>query len=590
MTPPGARSRLHPLSPVLHSAKTLAVLLAALSVQGAVRLGLAGLVGTLVVVAVIATGVSAISWLVTGYQIVGRELRIHDGVLVRRARAIPLDRLQAVEVVRPLLARLFGLAELRLEVVGRGETEAPLAYLSHEHAVALREQLLAIAAGAGAPAGLAAGAATGAAGTATAPLGPAPAPTGGAAGVPVPGAAEAPDGAPAAPLSGPRVPADEQPLHTVSNRDVLISQIRTPPVLVLPLAVAGVVAQYWFDDAWSLVVLASMLVAVIGVVRQPVRRILANWHFRLAWQPPGPDGPGALRIYHGASEIRSQTVPLHRIQAVEITWPLLWRSRRWLRIRIDVAGYAETGEEIGASDHLLPVGDLETARRLLPVVLPGVDPTTLPLVGVPRRARWLAPLTQPVLGIAVTDRVVAVRTGRLTPRLVLVPYARVQSVRLVQDPFDRWLGLADVHLDTAGSNSVAARHRDLAEARELAASLVDRVHAALAAARTTRTGVGTVAGALVGGDAPTGGDTRLSLAGRDEAGAAGDPPPLGPPDRHHDHDHVRPAGQHVDDPVLPGVDQGEGHGQRIGGEQRPPAAPHRAGEVHHDEQGERGVQ
>ncbi len=33
-------------------------------------------------------------------------------------------------MVRPLLAQLTGLAELRLEVVGGGKTEAPLAYLS----------------------------------------------------------------------------------------------------------------------------------------------------------------------------------------------------------------------------------------------------------------------------------------------------------------------------------------------------------------------------------------------------------------------------------------------------------------------------
>ena len=73
---------------------------------------------------------SVVSWYNTGYHVVGRELRIHEGLLWRRTRAIPLERLQAVEVVRPLLAQLTGLAELRLEVVGGGKTEAPLAYLT----------------------------------------------------------------------------------------------------------------------------------------------------------------------------------------------------------------------------------------------------------------------------------------------------------------------------------------------------------------------------------------------------------------------------------------------------------------------------
>ena len=88
---------------------------------------------------------AVVSWYNTGYHIVGRELRIHEGLLWRRTRAIPLERLQAVEVVRPLLAQLTGLAELRLEVVGGGKTEAPLAYLTVAEAAPLRDRLLALA-------------------------------------------------------------------------------------------------------------------------------------------------------------------------------------------------------------------------------------------------------------------------------------------------------------------------------------------------------------------------------------------------------------------------------------------------------------
>ncbi|MGH3681959.1 MAG: PH domain-containing protein, partial [Natronosporangium sp.] len=146
------RQRLHPLSPLLHSAKYLAVLIAAISIQGAARLGWRGFLGTIVVAMCFVVAYAVITWLVTGYHVIGRELRIYDGVVVRRTRAIPLERLQAVEVIRPLLARLSGLAELRLEVVGGGKTEAPLAYLSVEDAAVLRERLLALAVRVGAPA------------------------------------------------------------------------------------------------------------------------------------------------------------------------------------------------------------------------------------------------------------------------------------------------------------------------------------------------------------------------------------------------------------------------------------------------------
>jgi len=145
------RRRLNPLSPLLNSAKTVAALIALISIQGFVQLGWPAGLGVVLVVMCGAAAISVVSWLVTGYHVVGRELRIYDGVLVRRARAIPLERLQSVELVRPLLARAVGLAELRLEVVGGGKTEAPLAFLTVAEAAALRERLLALAARAGAP-------------------------------------------------------------------------------------------------------------------------------------------------------------------------------------------------------------------------------------------------------------------------------------------------------------------------------------------------------------------------------------------------------------------------------------------------------
>ncbi len=480
------RRRLHPLSPLLHSFKFLAIIIAAISVQGAAQLGLAGFIGTLLMVMPLAMAWSAIVWLVTGYHIIGRELRIYEGVLVRRTRAIPLERLQAVEVVRPLLARAFGLAELRLEVVGGGKTEAPLAFLTVTDAATLRQRLLALAGRMGAPAAApAAPVDTGAAPEtlqvppATTPPPPHP-PYGHHPPYPPPGAPE-PAPAPAAPPA----PPPEQHLHRVINQEVLVSQLLTPQVMFLPIAVALVVTQYLFGaGALTLVVLASMVVAIIGVIQQPVRRILSDWNFRLALQEAGAGVhyPG-LRVWHGLTETRTRTVPLHRIQAVGVTWPLLWRARRWLRARLDVAGFAMPDQGVASSDTLLPVGDLATARRLTSVALPGVDLTDLPLSTPPSRARWVAPIRQPVLGSGLTDRVFAARDGRVTRQLVVVPYARIQSIRLVQGPLQRQLGLASVHADTAGSLTAIAHHRDLAEARWLAAELTRRARAAREADR-----------------------------------------------------------------------------------------------------------
>jgi putative membrane protein len=336
--------------------------------------------------------------------------------------------------VRPLLAQLTGLAELRLEVVGGGKTEAPLAYLGRAEAEALRERLLALAH-----------------------------PTG-------PDARTPADGAPAAGVTEP--PA--QLLHRVDTGDLLLSQLLTGPAFLLPFGVAFIVLQFLLADTWSFIAVASTVTAMAGVLLQPVRRVFTAWNFQAA-----RDASGRLRLRFGLLETRQQTVPVHRVQAVAVTWPLLWRPKRWLRMRLDVAGYA--GPQPGDNqrpDELLPVGDADTARFLLAQALPGCDLYALPSTPPPARARWVNPLGQPMMGAGIGPGVFVSRSGVLTRELTVVPYARIQSVRVVQGPVQRRLGLATVYADTAGGRSGVARDRDLDEAWALAAELTDRARQA----------------------------------------------------------------------------------------------------------------
>jgi putative membrane protein len=424
-----SRRRLHPLSPLLHGAKSLVVIVAALSWQTLSSVGFGWFVAMVVILVLGAVVLSMISWYNTGYHVVGRELRIHEGLLWRRTRAIPLERLQAVEVVRPLLAQVSGLAELRLEVVGGEKTEAPLAYLGVGDAIALRERLLALAGR---------------------------------------GAYDA------------RVPVVQRGrrLHAVANRDLLVSQLLTPQAFALPFGVAFVLVQFLSEGSFSFIGVASTLTAMAGVVLQPTRRVLADWSFRLARDDTG------LRVARGLLETRAQTVPLNRVQAIRATWPLLWRPNGWLRLRLEVAGYGVPGGEgTDRPDRLLPVGDLPTGQRILDEVLPGVDLAAPGLTPPPPQARWLNPVARPAMGAGLTDEVFAVREGLLTRNLVMVPYARIQSVRVVRGPLQRLLGLATVHVDAAGGSGAAAQDRDVGEAWEWAADLAARARAARSAPR-----------------------------------------------------------------------------------------------------------
>nr|WP_229073732.1 PH domain-containing protein [Actinoplanes sp. DH11] len=429
------RQRLHPLSPLLKGAKSLVVIVAALSWQTLSQLGpthFAMVVGALAIAVVI---FSAIGWFNTGYQVIGRELRIAEGLVWRRNRAIPLDRLQAVELRRPLLAQLTGLAELRLEVVGGGKTEAPLAYLTVRDAAELRERLLALSGR-------------------------------------TPAAVASPETGPAAGVAA--APAAPVPLYRVRNRDLLISQLLTPQAFFLPVGVAWVITQFAMESSWSFIGIASTVTAMAGVLLQPIRRVLSDWNFQL-----GRDRDRRLVLHYGLVETRNQVVPPHRVQTVRVTWPLLWRRSRWLTLRLDIAGYSgpEPGED-NSSDRLMPVGDLPTARGLVAAVLPGVDLTTLATSPPPLRARWLHPFGLRFYGAGLTPDVFVTRQGRITREMSLVPYARMQSVRVVQGPLQRRLGLATVYADTAGGRSGVAHDRDLAEAYAIAEQLEVRARQA----------------------------------------------------------------------------------------------------------------
>ena len=425
---PEPRRRLHPLSPVLHGAKSIAVVVAALSWQTLSQVGLERFALVVLALAVAVVIFSLVGWLTTGYQVIGRELRISDGLIWRRNRAIPLERLQAVELRRPLLAQLTGLAELRLEVVGGSKTEAPLAYLTVRDAQTLRERLLSLA--------------------------------GRTDGPPATGDAPAP------PL--------EQPLWRVRNRDLVVSQLLTPQAFLLPVGIAFVVMQFVLEGSWTFIGIASTFTAMAGVLLQPLRRVLQDWDFRLARDPGG-----RLVVRYGLLETRSQVVPLHRVQSVGVTWPLLWRAQKWMHLRLDIAGYAgEPGGDSKRSDRLLPVGDVPTARALVRDVLQGVDLAALATSPPPARARWLHPLALRYMGVGLTDEVFVTRWGLLTREMNILPYARLQSVRVVQGPLQRLLGLATIYADTAGGRSGQARDRDVHEAWALADQLAVRARQA----------------------------------------------------------------------------------------------------------------
>ncbi len=413
--------RLHPLTPILRGAKFFIIALGVVSYQQLPQLGVSRALIMFGVIVAIAVPLSYFSWRFTWYRIDGKELQIESGVLFRRSRRVPLERVQAIDIVRPLVGRILGLAELRLEVVGAGKTEAPLAYLTEAEAHRLRARLLALAAGVD---------------------------------------ADAPE-------------PEETVLARVPSRDLVISVILLGQVVIgIPVLTVILVTLLVIDVRVFLGALPALAPIAIGILRISVGRLLVEYGFTLAESPDG------LRLRHGLLETRSQTVPPGRVQAVRMVQPVLWRRRGWVRVEVDVAGYADSESGSMTTGALLPVAPLAVAESLVQRVLAGVDVASIARRPVPSRAALLDPFAWRQMALGLTPQVLVVFTGRLRRVIDVIPLAKVQSLRLAQGPLQRRRRLASLHVDTAGRHiKTSAAHRDDAEAVELVQELSDLARA-----------------------------------------------------------------------------------------------------------------
>jgi putative membrane protein len=100
-----------------------------------------------VVVLVLVYGV--LSWYRFTYRIEQGELRIEYGLIVRKKRFIPFDRIQSLDLSEGILQRLFGLVKVKVETAGSGgmglqDGEAVLTAITKQDAQAIHDYLVSI--------------------------------------------------------------------------------------------------------------------------------------------------------------------------------------------------------------------------------------------------------------------------------------------------------------------------------------------------------------------------------------------------------------------------------------------------------------
>jgi putative membrane protein len=197
------------------------------------------------------------------------------------------------------------------------------------------------------------------------------------------------------------------------------------------------------------------------------RRLSGQYNFSAV------EGPEGVHIQRGLLQTISETIPYTRIQAVRQVEPFLWRPFGWCRLEVDIAGSTGRNQRSEGTavvrKALLPVGSQQDTWHLIARLLGGPDPTRTP---PPRRARLKAPLSFHFLSAGYDHTHAVCVTGRINRATTWVPLEKSQSVRRVQGPLQRPLGLATVHVDVAGRRTRAEfRDRTMEEADVLVEEL-----------------------------------------------------------------------------------------------------------------------
>jgi len=503
-----AQRRLHPLSwlfILLRQLRAFALPLIVVLISGTRNPDddwqfLVGAIGTAVLV------IGALwDYVVYRYGFLDHALVIRSGVLQRKLRLIPFERIQNVTLHQTLLHRLARVAEVRLESAGgMGKPEAEMRVLRLTDAQALERRLRADRAQTGAA-------------------------LQGAMSADESDRAHDRDETEATDAVWLRLPTAELVRYgLISNRGML-----------LVLAGFGLLSQgadSAFDAVYDtvydraeavaldgarladqlhlgvvyMVVAGALLLAALVVALRLLSVAVAILHyhgFRLQ------AGARELRVERGLlSRLRMQ-LPRHRIQAFALEESLLHRWFGRQNLRVDRATLEQANDQKSMRE-LVPIATPETMARILGELLPGgrwplqgwqplhprawrrkfllpglltvlvcaayaVAQTPMALAGLLLMPLWYlrAKVWARYSGWTLDAGVIAWRQGWLDRHWRFAEVRRLQTLRLTQSPFDRRYGMATLWLDTIGASPLEPPLRIPYLDMAVAAELLERLRA-----------------------------------------------------------------------------------------------------------------
>ena len=486
-----AEHRLHRWSWLFISAGTIRTLIvpavAAIVASGGVLLWRPELLSLVMVVPLALYGLIR-QW-VYSYRFADDGLIVRDGLLSRNVRHIPYERIHNVALVRNPLHRALGVTTVRIETAAGGRPEAVMRVLAVEAAEAVRRHTL------------------------------------------------GEDREIAATIDS-IATRDGLLLETPDRELVLLGLLSNRGFLVVA-AVLGAVSQgdWWHAwvtnqtrsaffsqeqgprwTGWLLESLSVPTAALLGLAAvllfiALLRLLSVVWYLVRYRGFTLERRRDDLRAEYGFLTRVSSIIPVHRIQLVTVTMPLLhrWSGRR--SIEVETAGASDDGSGLSGQlaatgikltrQWLAPIVSTERSSGLIRQVMPEIDLDAVPwkpiqggavrrivfrsaLAMVPVAAAVMAVLAfapspvhalhglwVPAVGLpaawliarrwvrnagwALTDDAIYFRSGWPGRNTSVVRLGSVQTASMKTSPFDRRSGMATLAVDTAGAGTVGHR-------------------------------------------------------------------------------------------------------------------------------------
>lgn len=482
-------ARLHPLTLIIGLTKYARALVPALAL---VMFGNRWAGIPVLIITTAGLGTTLVKYFSFRYRIENGELITQQGLLEKRQRNIPLERIQEISIEQGVLHRLLGVVDAKIETGSGSGAEARLSVITRAEADRLRQAVF--------------------------------------AGKTVETQVESS-----------QVEIAAEPETTIIRRlsltDLIVAGL-TSNHLLSALVLAGAIWNFAddllpktiYEKAGTLIVgeakhlaaqgagaallvffLGLVALALIGIVFSVIGSVVLFYGFRLSLR--GDD----LQRRYGLLTQRSSSLPRRRIQVLEIEEKALRRLFGWATLRADTSGRGrENSDDNKGRDVLLPILPSRDVDRLLSNFLPDQDfdeshwrrvsrlsvkretieagivcllitlalffwrgswLAFLPLALIPP-VYWLYGISYRHLGYALSERYLRTRRGWLGRSTHIVPISKIQAVHIHQTPFDRLWGVATLTVDTAGQAFTGGgpeiSNLPIAEARELSGALAHR--------------------------------------------------------------------------------------------------------------------